>query len=38
MAMTNAKLLGALVKNLPPATAMPLIKYVQFYQEVQESY
>ena len=28
MAMTNAKLLGALVKNLPVATAMPLIKFV----------
>ena len=28
VAITNAKLLGALVKVLPPATATPLIKYV----------
>lgn len=28
VAITNAKLLGALVKVLPPATASPLIKYV----------
>lgn len=28
VAITNARLLGALVKVLPPATAVPLIKYV----------
>lgn len=27
MAITNARLLGALVKNLPATTALPLIKY-----------
>ena len=36
MAMTNAKLLGALVKNLPAATAMPLIKYVHFLSQNRE--
>lgn len=29
MAITNAKLLGSLVKVLPPATAGPLIKYAR---------
>lgn len=29
VAMTNAKLLGVLVKVLPAATAAPLIRYVQ---------
>jgi hypothetical protein len=28
--MTNARLLGALVKVLPEASALPLIKYVSF--------
>lgn len=36
MAMTNAKLLGALVKNLPAATAIPLIKYVLFLSQNRE--
>lgn len=30
VAITNARLLGALVKVLPPATAVPLLRYVPF--------
>lgn len=30
MAITHARLVGAFVKNLPAATAGPLIKYVSF--------